>query len=76
MKPLIGKVISAKTAKTVTVEVKRFKVHPIYLKRVGVKKRFHAHDPLGVEEGETVKIAETRPISKTKKWQVVAVVKK
>jgi small subunit ribosomal protein S17 len=71
MKPLIGLVTSTKTNKTVTVLVERIKVHPLYKKRFRVKKKYHAHDEVGVQEGDRVKIKGCRPISKTKKWRVV-----
>lgn len=76
MKPLIGTVTSTKMETTVTVEVTRIKIHPIYKKRVKVKKKFHVHDEIGVKEGDRVRIQECRPISKTKKWKIVEVIKK
>jgi len=76
MKPLIGTVTSTKMAKTVTVTVTRIKVHPIYKKRIRVKKKFHAHDEIGVQEGDRVKIQACRPLSKTKRWRVIEVIKK
>jgi small subunit ribosomal protein S17 len=72
-KELIGKVVSDKMKKTVVVEVARVKVHPLYKKRVWVHKRYKAHDEK--EEcrvGDTVIIRETRPLSKEKRWQVIA----
>ena len=76
MKPLIGIVISTKMQKTATVSVERIKVHPLYKKRLRVKKKYHAHDELGVREGDRVRIKECRPISKTKKWRIIEVIKK
>lgn len=76
MKPLIGTVTSTKMEKTATVEVTRTKVHPIYRKRVKVKKKFHVHDEIETKVGDKVRIAETRPISKTKRWKIVEVIKK
>jgi len=76
MKKFSGRVISTKMDKTATVEVVRLVAHPIYKKRMRTKKKFHAHDELGVKVGDQVVIAETRPISKTKKWRIVEVVKK
>ena len=76
MKKFTGRVISTKMDKTATVEVVRLKVHPIYKKRMKVKKKFHVHNELGVKVGDMVVIVETRPISKTKKWKVLEVVKK
>ena len=73
MKPLLGYVISDRMAKTVTVEIKRQKAHPLYHKRVWLKKKYHAHNDLDAKTGDRVRIAETRPISKTKRWQVIEV---
>jgi len=76
MKILEGVVTSTKMAKTVTVLVERFKVHPLYKKRIKAKNRYHAHDEIGVKVGDRVKIKECRPISKTKKFKVIEVIKK
>jgi small subunit ribosomal protein S17 len=76
MKTLMGRVTSTKMDKTVTVEVVRVKVHPVYKKRTRVKKKFHAHDEIGVKEGDRVKIQESRPMSKTKRWKITEVIKK
>ena len=76
MKLLKGKVISTKMAKTATVLVERRKIHPIYKKGINVTKKYHVHDEIGVKLGDNVKIVETRPISKTKRWRIVEVLKK
>ncbi|OGV89206.1 30S ribosomal protein S17 [Microgenomates group bacterium RBG_19FT_COMBO_39_10] len=76
MRQFKGEVIRTKMNKTATIEVVRLKIHPIYKKRMKVKKKFHAHDELGVKVGDQVIITETKPISKTKKWKVLKVVKK
>lgn len=76
MKKFIGRVIKTKMDKTATVEVVRLKPHPIYKKRMKVKKKFHVHDELGTKVGNRVVIVEKRPISKTKKWQILEVIKK
>lgn len=68
---LKGRVVSAKNAKTVTVEIERKKIHPIYRKSFVSTKRFLAHDEMGAVENDFVIIEETRPISKNKKWVVV-----
>jgi len=73
---MIGKVISTKMQKTVVVEVERISIHPLYKKRVRKTKKFKAHDNLGVEVGNIVRIENTRPISKDKHFQVVEIVKK
>jgi len=75
MKPLIGIVTSAKMKQTATVLIKRIKVHPIYKKRFRVKKKYHVHDEIGVKEGDRVKIKGCRPLSKTKKWKIIEVMK-
>ncbi len=76
MKRLEGIVVSTKMAKTATVLVERIKVHPLYKKRMRVRKKYHVHDEIGVRLGDKVKIKEDRPISKTKKWKIIEVIKK
>ena len=71
MKILSGKVVSNKMAKTVVVEVDRFVTHPMYHKRIKRTQKFHAHDERGVKIGDVVKIAEVKPISRTKTWKIV-----
>jgi small subunit ribosomal protein S17 len=75
MKTFIGKVISCKTAKTAIVLVETRRRHPLYKKVVKTKKKYHVHDEFGVKEGDKVKIQECRPISKTKKWKTVEIIK-
>ncbi len=65
-----GVVVSAKMNHTVIVSVERRIRHRRYKKYVTVRKRYAAHDMLGVAEGDTVLIRETRPLSKTKRWRV------
>ena len=65
---LIGKVVSAKRAKTVTVLVERRVKHALYGKIVGKSSKYHAHDEAGQYHlGDVIEITESRPISKTKK---------
>jgi small subunit ribosomal protein S17 len=72
---LVGKVVSDKMNKTVTVLVERRVQHPLYGKFMLRSKKYHAHDETNqYKEGDTVEIAETRPISKTKAWTVVKLV--
>lgn len=72
---LVGKVVSNKMEKTVTVLVERKVKHPLYGKIIVRSKKYHAHDETNaVNEGDTVEIAETRPVSKTKSWTVTRVV--
>ena len=69
---LIGTVVSDKTDKTVTVLVERKVKHPLYGKIIRRSKKYHAHDEGNAyKTGETVRIEETRPISKTRTWQVI-----
>ncbi len=73
-KERVGVVTSNKMDKTVTVAVKWKEKHPIYGKFVNKTKKFHAHDDkndCGI--GDTVRIMETRPLSKTKRWRVVEI---
>ena len=69
---LIGTVVSDKTDKTVTVLVERKVKHPLYGKIIRRSKKYHAHDQANeYTVGDTVRIKETRPISKTKTWAVL-----
>ena len=73
----IGIVTSNKMTKTITVAVERRVKHPIYGKFVKKTTKFHAHDEKNeCSIGDTVKIMETRPLSKTKRWRLVEVVEK
>ncbi len=72
-----GVVVSDARDKTVTVEVRDTKRHPKYGKTVPVRRRFHAHDETNdAKLGDTVKIVETRPLSKTKRWRVAEIVER
>jgi small subunit ribosomal protein S17 len=72
---LIGKVVSDKMDKTVTVLVESRVKHPLYGKIVMRSNKYHAHDENNqAKEGDTVEIQEGRPISKTKAWSVTRVV--
>ena len=74
-KTLIGEVVSTKMAKTIVVEVRRQKAHPFYKRVVSRSKKFYAHDEQGTAHvGDYVKIEETRPLSKLKRWQLKEVV--
>jgi small subunit ribosomal protein S17 len=76
-KERLGEVISNKMAKTITVRVERRFAHPRYKKVVTGYKKFYAHDEKGeAKVGDRVRIEETRPLSKTKRWRLVAVVAK
>jgi small subunit ribosomal protein S17 len=74
---LVGKVVSAKNDKTITVLVETYKKDRLYGKRVKYSKKYAAHDEKNVANvGDTVRIAETRPLSKTKHFRLVEVVEK
>jgi len=74
---LVGKVVSDKRSKTVTVLVERRVTHELYGKIVARSSKYHAHDEKGeFKLGDVVEIAESRPISKTKNWVVTRLVKK
>jgi small subunit ribosomal protein S17 len=76
-KEKIGKVVSNKMTKSITVAVDRKVKHPIYGKFMNKTTKFMAHDEkneAGI--GDTVRIAETRPLSKSKRWRLVEIVEK
>ena len=74
---LIGKVVSDKREKTVTVLVERRVKHPIYDKIVIRSSKYHAHDEKGeYKMGDMIEITESRPISKSKNWVVTRLVEK
>ncbi|HHN64136.1 MAG TPA: 30S ribosomal protein S17 [Nitrospirae bacterium] len=73
-KVFVGKVVSDKMDKTVTVAVTRLQKHPLYKKYIKRITKFKAHDEGNVcRVGDTVKIIESRPLSKTKRWVVIEV---
>jgi small subunit ribosomal protein S17 len=72
-----GVVISSKMDKTVVVQVDRLVKHPVYQKYVRRRAKFKAHDENNTcQKGDRVVIRETRPLSKTKRWQVSQIVEK
>ena len=74
---LVGKVVSDKRNKTITVQIERRTKHELYGKIVARSSKYHAHDENGEYRlGDVVEIAETRPISKTKSWVVTRLVQK
>ncbi|HTN37811.1 MAG TPA: 30S ribosomal protein S17 [Arachidicoccus sp.] len=76
-KSRIGVVSSDKMTKTITVAVERKVKHPLYGKFVKKTTRFHAHDEKNEATiGDIVKIMETRPLSKTKRWRLVEILEK
>ena len=77
VRTFVGKVVSDKRAKTVTVLVERRVMHELYGKIVARSSKYHAHDEQGQARlGDTVEITECRPISKTKTWVVSRLVEK
>ena len=76
-KERVGEVISSKMAKTIVVRVQRRFPHPTFKKVVTGYKKFYAHDEKGeAKPGDRVRIVETRPMSKLKRWQLVEVVER
>ncbi len=74
---LIGTVTSDKTDKTVTVKVERKERHPLYGKIIRRSKKYHAHDEANeYRPGDVVRITETRPLSKLKRWRLVEILER
>jgi small subunit ribosomal protein S17 len=76
VRALVGRVVSDKMQKTVTVLVERRVKHPIYGKVIVRSQKYHAHSEGDAQAGDTVEIQECRPISKTKAWRVTRVIEK
>jgi len=73
----VGVVVSSKMDKSITISVKQKIKHPIYGKFVNKTSRFMAHDEENTcNVGDTVKISETRPLSKNKRWRVVEIIER
>ncbi len=76
-KEQVGKVVSDKMDKTIVVAVETYKKHELYHKRIKYTKKFKAHDENNEAKiGDTVRIMETRPLSKDKRWRLVEIVEK
>lgn len=74
IKEFVGEVISDKVSQTRVVLVKTVQMHPLYKKRFIVKKKYYVHDEANVSKlGDTVKIRESKPISKLKRWTLITV---
>jgi small subunit ribosomal protein S17 len=71
-----GVVVSDKMTKTVIVELTRRFADPVYGKQVRRSKRVAAHDEHGAKTGDTVRLMETRPLSRTKRWRVVTILQR
>lgn len=76
-KVLLGEVVSNRMQKTITVRVERRLRHPIYERVVKRSKKFHVHDEHNqCQIGDQVRIIETRPLSKTKRWRLLEIVRR
>ena len=71
---LVGVVVKAKMQKTVVVAVERLVQHAMYRKTIKRTSTFMAHDEKGAKQGDVVRIVETRPLSKNKRWRVEEIV--
>lgn len=71
----VGRVVSDKMDKTVVVSVERLRRHPVYKRVVRLSSKFKAHDPENAARvGDTVRIEESRPLSREKRWRLIEVV--
>ena len=76
-KTLVGRVVSDKMDKTITVVVETKRNHPVYGKRINYSKKYKAHDEENVAQvGDKVRIMETRRLSKDKNWRLVEIIEK
>ncbi len=76
-KERVGKVVSDKMDKTRVVVVERIVKHPLYKKYIKVRKKYYVHDERNESrEGDIVRIMETRPLSKIKRWRLVEILRK
>ncbi len=73
----IGQVVSTKMAKTIVVEVSRRVPHPLYKRIIAKRKKFYAHDEQATAKmGDVVRIVESRPLSKLKRWTLAEVIRR
>ena len=73
----IGSVVSTKMAKTIVVEVSRRVPHPLYKRIIKKRKKFYAHDEQGAAKlGDVVRIVESRPLSRLKRWTLAEVLRR
>lgn len=73
----VGRVVSDKMDKTVVVSVDYLKPHPLYRKIIRKTNKFHAHDEENTcKVGDLVRIEESRPLSRTKRWRVIEIVQR
>ena len=72
----VGRVVSDKMTNTVVVMVDRAKPHPLYKKIMRRTAKFMAHDEMGAATGDRVRIIESRPLSKQKRWRVIEIIQR
>jgi small subunit ribosomal protein S17 len=76
-KTVVGNVVSTKMQKTIVVEVERRKAHPLYRRVMRTTKKFYAHDEENTARvGDVVRLEETRPLSKLKRWKLQEVIRR
>jgi small subunit ribosomal protein S17 len=76
-KTKVGRVVSDKMDKTIVVSVERLARHPLYKRVIRLTTKFKAHDEANdAHVGDTVRLMETRPLSKTKRWRVVEIIER
>ena len=76
-KEVVGEVVSNRMAKTIVVQVTRKKAHPFYGRVIARNKKFYAHDEKNeAHVGDVVRLEETRPLSKLKRWRLVEIIRK
>jgi small subunit ribosomal protein S17 len=76
-KEVVGEVVSSRMAKTIVVQVVRKRAHPFYGRVVSKAKKFYAHDEKNTAHvGDVVRLEETRPLSKLKRWRLKAIVRR
>lgn len=76
-KEVVGEVISNKMQKTIVVEVTRKKAHPFYGRVINIRKKYYAHDEKNeAHVGDFVRLIETRPLSKLKRWELKEILRK
>src|SRR5882762_6855916 len=76
-KEVVGEVVSNRMQKTIVVEVIRRKAHPLYIRVISKSKKFYAHDEKNeAHVGDVVRLEETRPLSKLKRWRLKQIIRK
>jgi small subunit ribosomal protein S17 len=76
-KEVVGEVVSNKMKKTIVVAVTRKKAHPLYGRVISTDKKFYAHDEKNeAHVGDVVRLQETRPLSKLKRWRLIEIIRK